>query len=206
MRHYKRTHNGRFISKKQIARRELRKLLAIILLPVAFGALSHYVNTPVVFDSGWEPHTAEAFEPSVDPCTLRDVVCDGEADAEVEKAIRAVSDAIGREVTDTTKERIAYLHKETTRTGAPFFEAVKLVYCESMWMNVQSGVVRRDGTRENSWGLAQIFLDAHTHITRDQALDPHFALTFIAERWHDVTWYGLDRNTGTCTNGLTINL
>jgi len=205
MRHYKRTHNGRFISKEQIARRELRKLLALILLPVAFWGFTEYAQDRATIDTGWL-HTAEAFEPSVDPCTLRDVVCDGEADAEVEKAIRAVSDTLGREVTDITKERIAYLHKETERTGAPFFEAVKLVYCESMWMNVQSGVVRRDGTRENSWGLAQIFLDAHTHITRDQALDPHFALTFIAERWHDVTWYGLDRNTGTCTNGLTINL
>lgn len=38
----------------------------------------------------------------------------------------------------------------------------------------------KKGDREDSWGLAQIHLPAHPHISRDEATDPDFALEFLA--------------------------
>lgn len=37
--------------------------------------------------------------------------------------------------------------------------------------------------RENSWGLAQIYLPAHQDVTREQALDPRFALQWMAKEF-----------------------
>lgn len=64
-----------------------------------------------------------------------------------------------------------------------------IISCESGWNpNIQSnhryttnapaGYV--SGQREESYGLVQIHLPAHPHITKEQALDPEFALDFLA--------------------------
>lgn len=37
------------------------------------------------------------------------------------------------------------------------------------------------GDREQSYGLAQIHLPAHPHITKEQAIDPEFAVEFLAK-------------------------
>ena len=36
------------------------------------------------------------------------------------------------------------------------------------------------GDREQSWGLIQLHLPAHPNITKGQALDPYFAIDFLA--------------------------
>lgn len=47
----------------------------------------------------------------------------------------------------------------------------------------QSGHIRADGTREDSWGLAQINLPSWPRITRAEAQDPEFAIRFMAEQF-----------------------
>lgn len=57
----------------------------------------------------------------------------------------------------------------------------KVIQCESMGSTtIQSYHRRPDGSREQSFGLAQIYLPAHPHITREQATEPAFAIDFMA--------------------------
>ena len=61
---------------------------------------------------------------------------------------------------------------------------LKVISCESNWdTQIQSAYITKDGTRENSWGLVQINLSAHPNVTKEQALNPRFALTWMAEQW-----------------------
>lgn len=46
---------------------------------------------------------------------------------------------------------------------------------------IQSFAMDRHGNRENSWGLSQIDLDYHPDITKEQAQNPIFALTYLAD-------------------------
>lgn len=142
--------------------------------------------------------------PNVDWCTLRDVVCENEKP--VEEAVEAVSNAIGHDVTDETRKRIAYLYEKATAAGVPFKDAVKTVYCESMWISQKSVLP------EESYGLAQIHLPSHKNVTKEQAMDAYFAIDFLVEHWFtdqataDKMWFGYSRMTGMCTNGLIIDL
>lgn len=55
------------------------------------------------------------------------------------------------------------------------------VKCESNFVvDTQSFSINSKGIRENSWGLAQIHLPSHPTISRQQAINPDFALNFIA--------------------------
>lgn len=47
----------------------------------------------------------------------------------------------------------------------------------------QSDHVKKDGTRENSWGAWQINLDAHPTITKEMAQDPYWATNWAANEW-----------------------
>ena len=201
-----RNNKGRFITKQRHEYLEMRRFKMFCFIVIGgfiFGIIGEYHNSHEM------PHvveTAQAVEtvvPDWDPCGLHAVVC---ADEEpVEKAIEAVQNALGKEITEETKKRINYLYERATEASVPFYDAVETIFCESMWYNIQSGVVQ-NGVRENSWGLAQIHLDSHSEITKEQALDAYFAIDFMVQKWNDVKWYGFDRNTSQCTNGLTINL
>lgn len=59
------------------------------------------------------------------------------------------------------------------------------INCESQFISdVQSFAIDpKTGKREDSWGLAQINLPHNPTITREQAIDPDFALTFISSHF-----------------------
>jgi len=67
----------------------------------------------------------------------------------------------------------------------------KIITCESNWnTTLQSKHIYKTdrpregvkkGQREQSFGLVQIHLPAHPNITKQQALDPEFALDFLAK-------------------------
>lgn len=68
----------------------------------------------------------------------------------------------------------------------------KTMYCETQYRNIQSqllykfsdpkrGIVK--GTQELSFGVSQIHLPDHPHITKAQALDPVFSTEFMAEEF-----------------------
>jgi len=101
-----------------------------------------------------------------------------------------------------TSDVIVYLYEEANKAGLDGDKIAHTIYCESMFYNIQSGVVK-DGVREPSFGLAQIHLPSHPTVTVEQALDPYFAVDFIINHWADNAWHGYDRATDSCTN--TIN-
>lgn len=165
------------------------------MLCVLGGAYNEWTRGTVVIEQ------VQASEPWVqdwDPCDLLDVVCSEEQP--VQTAIDAINNALGREVTAETKRRVQYLHDRAFEEGVPFFDAVKTVWCESMWFSQKSMLP------EESYGLAQIHLPSHPHITKAQALDAYFSLDFLVERWSDVVWYGYNRASGACANNLQISL
>ncbi|RJQ33857.1 hypothetical protein C4568_03590 [Candidatus Parcubacteria bacterium] len=62
---------------------------------------------------------------------------------------------------------------------------IKTLECESAgWQNIQSQIPGNGpNNREDSWGVSQIHLPSHPEITREQALDPEFAIAWMAEEW-----------------------
>lgn len=56
-----------------------------------------------------------------------------------------------------------------------------IVWCESRFDSDIQSHYYQDYGREESFGLSQIHLRAHPHITVEQATDPVFALEFLAE-------------------------
>mgnify|MGYP003403430693 FL=1 len=59
---------------------------------------------------------------------------------------------------------------------------LRVSWCESHYKNVQSDIYYK-GSREDSWGIAQINLYWHPEVSKAQALDPEFAIDFMAKRF-----------------------
>lgn len=57
----------------------------------------------------------------------------------------------------------------------------KIVSCEDGALDpgIQSGFIRPDGKREESWGLAQINLPYHPEVSKEEAIEPSFAIDFL---------------------------
>ena len=90
-----------------------------------------------------------------------------------------------------TPERIKQeAQEQAEKYNVPFKEMWDTILCESgASTTIQSHYVRKNGTREQSFGLAQIHLPDHNDVTYEQAIDPVFALNFMAKNWHNVRWY-----------------
>jgi len=61
---------------------------------------------------------------------------------------------------------------------------VDIIDCETAGTfdpKIQSKVRFKDGTRENSWGLSQIYIDVHD-VTKEQVTNPDFAIRFMAKK------------------------
>jgi len=56
------------------------------------------------------------------------------------------------------------------------------VECESHYRNIQSQIFK-GGIQEDSWGIVQIHLPSWKNITREQALDIEFAVSFIVDKF-----------------------
>lgn len=68
---------------------------------------------------------------------------------------------------------------------------IETINCENRdWdVKLQSRIIQKNGLREDSWGLVQIYLPSHPTITKEQAQDPDFALDFMARHLgRDVKW------------------
>jgi hypothetical protein len=84
----------------------------------------------------------------------------------------------------------AALHEKLITTaeahGADWEEMYKTVACETSGTfrtDIQSGFRYKNGKQEQSFGIAQIHLPDHPHVSIDDAKDPDFALTFMAEKF-----------------------
>lgn len=92
------------------------------------------------------------------------------------------------------QEWIEHLYREAARYGADPEKMIATIECESAgWQpEIQSwhryefsdpkrGIVT--GERELSFGLAQIHLPDHQQVSREEAIDPYYAITFAAQHF-----------------------
>lgn len=114
--------------------------------------------------------------------------------AEIAQAEEQPEVVLIEEKIDWTKERIRQeVDLKATEYNVPADAMWDTIMCESgASTTIQSYYVRKDGTREQSYGLAQIHLPDHPNVTYEQAIDPEFAIEFMAKNWHNVTWYCRD--------------
>ena len=212
-----RNNKGRFISKQRHEYLEMRRFkmfLFIVIGGFILGIIGEYHNShemPHVVETAQAVETVETVVPDWDPCGLHAVVCENEQP--VENAIKAVSDALGREVTDETKKRIKYLHEKATEKGVSFDKLMHVAWCESMFYSQQSqltydftdaslGIYK--GQQERSFGIFQLSVPHH-NITPEQALDAYFSIDYAIEIVKSTgfrAWYGYAENTDTCASGV----
>jgi len=68
-------------------------------------------------------------------------------------------------------------------------KALAVARCESnLEVDVQSYHLRPDGSREQSYGLWQIFLPAHPTVTREMAIDPEWSTRWAMEHLKEDRW------------------
>lgn len=83
-----------------------------------------------------------------------------------------------------TKERIDRLIEEKAKEyGTSATTLKRIVACESGYVtDIQSYKILKYG-REKSFGLVQIHLPDHPNITKEQAIDPAFAINYLAKHY-----------------------
>jgi hypothetical protein len=91
---------------------------------------------------------------------------------------------------DWTRERIDQeIEKKAAEYGKSAARLKRIVQCESGYdTDIQSHHQLSYG-RERSFGLAQIHLPSHPTVSYEDAVDPEFAIDFLAKNVDKVTWY-----------------
>ena len=88
-----------------------------------------------------------------------------------------------------TPERInEEVEKQAEKYGKSAAYMKKIIHCESMGSTTVQSYHVQNGVREDSWGLVQIHLPSHPTVTKEQALDPEFAIEFLAKNLGKVRW------------------
>jgi hypothetical protein len=94
-------------------------------------------------------------------------------------------------VIDWTKDRINQeIEKKAKEYGTSATTLKRIVECESGYVtDVQSHHILSYG-REKSFGLAQIHLPSHPDVTYEEAVDPEFAINYLAKNYaqHTDKW------------------
>lgn len=92
----------------------------------------------------------------------------------------------------TIQERVQFYADKYQLSAKKTKELFKTIENESGFdPNAESGIISADGTPEQSFGVAQIHLPDHPDISKAEALDPEFALDFMAREFkagHEWLW------------------
>lgn len=82
--------------------------------------------------------------------------------------------------------QIALINEKADEYNVSAEVMTKVIACESGFVeDVQSRHITRAGTREESYGLVQINLPSHPSVSYEQAIDPVFAVEFLARNLAD---------------------
>ena len=84
---------------------------------------------------------------------------------------------------EPSAELLSLINKEAQKFNLNPDDLIDTIRCESQFVpNVQSNHFYR-GEREKSFGLSQINLPYNPDVTYEQAIDPEFAVHFMAEKF-----------------------
>jgi hypothetical protein len=205
----KRYRNGRYKSKRdyEIECKTRNYTIMITFLIVTAFSIAFHPWTGTYHNIHIDTKTANAQEivqEEIEPASTEPVT--PVYSDKVQRAIDAISNAQGKEVTDETKKRGQYLYDKSVENNVPFFDAVKTIHCESGW------IAQKSHLPEDSFGLCQIHLPSHKNISQEQAMDAYFSIDFLIDNWYTEqsvkgsTWYGYSRSSGKCRNGVKIEL
>lgn len=85
---------------------------------------------------------------------------------------------------DWTPERINQeIEKKAKEYGVSDRIMKAVIKCESNGSTTIQSYHKKNGKREESYGLVQIHLPSHPNITHEQAIDPAFAIDFMANQF-----------------------
>ena len=185
--------NGQYKSKR-VAQLERNVRLFIGFVPISFALLVGFCIQPYKI-------TIERPVVQAQEIQQEEIISEPEEDDISNDAISALSSGLGREVTEETKNRVKFLFEKAEEYGIDPLPVMHTIWCESMFYNIQSGVVK-NGIQEPSYGLLQIHLPSHKSVTKEQALDPYFSIEWAMQNWEGTAWYGYNRDTDSCTNGF----
>ena len=103
--------------------------------------------------------------------------------AEIAHAEETPKEVLIEKKIEWSKDRIREeVDRKALEYGGDSDRIWRVLMCESgASTTIQSYHRNKEGVRENSWGLAQIHLTSHPHITKEQAIDPEFAIDYLAK-------------------------
>jgi hypothetical protein len=82
---------------------------------------------------------------------------------------------------DPTPSQAQLILQKSAEYGVDPVVMIDVIRCESGFIeDVQSRLYYKTGGREQSYGLVQIHLPHHPTVTYEQAIDPEFAIDFLA--------------------------
>lgn len=95
----------------------------------------------------------------------------------------SIAEAPLREPLDTKEEYVEFVHLKAEQYGVSADLMISIINCENRDWNpsLQSYAKYKNGSREQSYGLAQIHLPAHPSISYEQATNPEFSIDFLAK-------------------------
>ena len=204
----KRYKNGRYKSKRtyQLEQNIRLSVVGFVLLTAlctGFGIQSDTIT--------WEKVYADTsnFKSLTDICGLNNVTCDDVDEtlqydqkpiSELEKRIQQAIHDIPHETVET-ENRIRYLYEYAEGKDVNPDTVAKTIYCESMWVCTQSGIVK-NGVQEPSYCIGQLHAPSHPEMTMEQLNDPYFNIRYMVDNFYNDVWYGYDRDTDTCASGV----
>jgi len=87
------------------------------------------------------------------------------------------------QIPQPTPEQLALIEKYASIYNVDTQIMLDVIRCESGFdEDIQSRHIYKTGGREKSFGLVQIHLPHHPTVTYQQAIDPEFAINFLAEK------------------------
>lgn len=191
--------NGKFKSKRTV---ELENKIRI-------GIVSVPITVAIIVGFSLQPYTITMHNNHVNAQEVvvpqqEEVTSEDEEPARYalyDDVILGLSRGLGKEPQEETKKRVLFLFEKAEEYGINPLPVIHTIWCESMWHNIQSGVVK-NGVQEPSYGLAQIHIPSHKNVTMEQALDPYFSIEWAMQHWEGTAWYGYDRATDSCNNSI----
>ena len=88
------------------------------------------------------------------------------------------------QITPNTGAPQALINKYAEKYNVSPKTMLAVMSCENPTFDpdLQSRIIQRDGTREPSYGLVQIHLPSHPSVSYQQAIDPEYSVSFLAEK------------------------
>jgi len=127
---------------------------------------------------------------------VQEVPAPSELELRIQKAIAEIP-----HTSSTTEKWVRYVYEYADEVGGNADRASHLIWCESMYVCGQSGIVK-NGKREASFCLGQLHSPSHPHISWEELNDPYYNIRYVIDNAGKDKWWGYNENTDSCASGV----